>query len=427
MVLRQILKDLVSQLKDVVKLSIRRHARWLAAAMAIACWLAPISAHEVIVEQIVDMRIENQGSQLVVTLRVPAAVAGDSRLPALLKGTETAGQRDQLRVVAADIAHNLDVRQGSVTLADPIITARADASRTSLEVELRYPSRPSADRFSARINAFSSKDGRVRTVAHYQPGSGRDQVVDVTGAAVRVTFDPLFMSVVQQFAVRGLRALFDGGDHLLFLVCLLLPMRRARAVLGLVAAVVLGQAGAMIVSVNLSPMNVDWMAGSAMVAASAIVIATLQGVVRARMRWTIPIALVFGVLNGCLLAQTSVNTAQFGGAHATAAMFCFAATVLIGELWLAALAFAFRAWLDERGLPDPVVAIIGLAMVAHQALHRVADRAQIVAQGGSMGDERVLLWLTLAWIGAVLLAAASNAVAGAPVSSEPDLGRVEGL
>jgi hypothetical protein len=410
----------------VLRRTIQRHAGVLVIAAATTCWPAPISAHEVIVEQIVDMRIENQGSQLVVTLRVPAAVAGDSRLPVLLESTDTAAQQDQLSVVAADIAHNLDVRQGSVTLADPMITARADASRTSLEVELRYPSRPGASRFSARLNAFSSKDGPVRTVAHYQPESGSDQVVNVAGAAVRVTFDPPFASVLQQFAVRGLRALFEGGDHLLFLVCLLLPMRRARSVTGLVAAVVLGQAAAMIVSVNLSPMSAEWMAGSGMVAASAIVIATLQGIVRARMRWTIPIALVFGVLNGWLLAQTSVTTAQFGGAHATAALFSLAATVLIGELWLAALAFAFRAWLDERGFPDRVVAIIGLAMVAHQALHRVADRAQIVAQGGSMGDERVLLWLTLAWIGAVLLAAASNAVAGERVSSEPDLSRVEG-
>jgi hypothetical protein len=411
----------------VMKHSIRRRACVLVVAAATACWPAPIFAHEVIVEQIVEMRVANQGTQLVVTLEMPAPVTGDARLPGLLEGADAAALRNQLRIVAADIAHNLDVRQGDVTLADPIVTARPDSGGTSIEVELRYPKRPGTNRFSARVNAFSSKDGPVRTVARYQQGSGRDQIVSVAGPALRVTFDPPFTAVVQQFAVRGLRALFDGGDHLLFLVCLLLPMRRARAAFGLVAAVVLGQAAAMIVSVNLSPMSVDWMAWSGMVAASAIVIATLQGVVRARMRWTIPIALVFGVLNGCLLAQSAVTTAQFGGAHSTAAMLSFAATVLIGELWLAALAFALRTWLDERGLPDRVASIIGLAIVAHQALHRVADRAQTVAQGGSMGDERVLLWLTLAWIAAVLLAAAGNAVAGASVSSEPDLSRVEGL
>ena len=361
------------------------------------------------------MRVADQGNQLVVTLQVPAVVAGDARLPGLLKGTGTAALQDQLRIVAAGIAHNLDVRQGDITLADPTVTVRPDASRTSIEVELRYPSRPSTNRFSARVNAFSSTDGPVRTVARYNPGSGRDQIVSVTGPAVRVMFDPPFAAVLRQFAVRGLRVLFDGGDHLLFFVCLLLPMRRTRSVAGLVAAVVLGQAVAIVVAVYQAPMSADWMAGAAMVAASAIVIATLQGVVGARVRWTMLIALAFGVLNGCLLAQTAVTTAQFGGEHSSAAMFTFAAVVLIGELWLAALAWAFRAWLDERGLPDRVAAIVGLAMVAHQALHRVVDRADVVAQGGSLGDERVLLWLTLAWIGAVLLAAASNAVAGAPV------------
>jgi hypothetical protein len=398
-----------------LKRSIRHRARWLAAAMAIACWLAPISAHEVIVEQIVDMRMADEGNQFVVTLRVPAAVAGDSRLPGLLKGTDTAALQDQLRIVAADIAHNLDVRRASATLADPIITARPDASRTSLEVELRYPSRPGVDRYSARVNAFSSKDGPVRTVARYQPGSGREQVVNVTGPAVRITFDPLFGSVLRQFAVRGLRVLFDGGDHLRFLVCLLLPIRRARSAFGHVVAVVLGQAVAMIVSVNLSPMSAGSIAGTAMVTASAIVIATVQGVVGARARWTVLIALAFGMLNGCLLAQTAVATAPFGGEHSTAALVTFTAVLLVGELWLAALAWAFRAWLDDRGLPERVSAVIGLAMVAHQALHRMVDRAAIVAQAGSLPDERVLLWLTLAWIGAVLLAAASNAVAGAPV------------
>ena len=174
-------------------------------------------------------------------------------------------------------------------------------------------------------------------------------------------FDPPLGSVLGQFAVRGLRTLFDGGDQLLFLACLLLPIRRARSVFALVAAVMLGQAVAAVVSVNRPPMSADWIAGAGMVAASAIVIGSVQGVVRARLRWTIPVALAFGVLNGYLLGQTAASTAQFGGGHAHAATFTFAAVILIGELWLGALVWTFRGWLDERGLPEPVVAIIGLA------------------------------------------------------------------
>ena len=66
--------------------------------------------------------------------------------------------------------------------------------------------------------------------------------MSVTGPAARVMFDPPSRRGARQFAIRGLRTLFDGGDHLLFLACLLLPIRRARSLFALIAAVMLGQA-----------------------------------------------------------------------------------------------------------------------------------------------------------------------------------------
>ena len=62
----------------MVTISIRRFVGGVLALAAMACWLAPISAHEVVVEQVVDMRIVDEGDQLVVTLSVPATVAGES-------------------------------------------------------------------------------------------------------------------------------------------------------------------------------------------------------------------------------------------------------------------------------------------------------------------------------------------------------------
>jgi hypothetical protein len=410
----------------VVTISIRWCASGVLTLAAIACWLTPISAHEVVVEQMVNMRMADRGGELLVELQIPATAAGDLRLPALLKGNDPAALQQQLKIVTADIAHNLDVRQNDVTLADPTITVRPGATGVSIEAELHYATRPGTGRFSARLNAFSSKDGPVRTVARYQPESGGDQIVSVTGPAARVMFDPPLGAVLGQFAIRGLRTLFDGGDHLLFLACLLLPIRRARSLFALIAAVMLGQAVAAVVSVTRPPISADWVAGAGMVTASAIVIGSVQGVVRARLRWTIPVALTFGVLNGYLLGQTAASTAQFGGGHSHAATFTFGAVILIGELWLGALVWTFRGWLDERGLPEPVVAIIGLVLVAHQAVHRIVERADLVGQGASLEGQQVLIRLTLAWIGVILFAAASNAVAGGHVPSEPGLKRVEG-
>jgi hypothetical protein len=42
------------------------------------------------------------------------------------------------------------------------------------------------------------------------------------------------------------------------------------------------------------------------------------------------------------------------------------------------------------------------------------ERAQIVVQDGSFGGERAVTWLTLFWVGAILIAAMTNAASRAP-------------
>ena len=142
-----------------------------------------------------------------------------------------------------------------------------------------------------------------------------------------------------------------------------------------------------------------------MIGASAIVIAALQNLVRARARWVMLVTIAFGLCSGVAFGATLADSLQFAGAHRSVAIPAFAFIVLLGELWLGALAWTLRSWLDERGVPELFLSIGGSALIAHNALHRVLDRGQLLAQGG----ERVLVWLTLGWAGAILLAAASRA------------------
>ena len=63
-------------------------------------------------------------------------------------------------------------------------------------------------------------------------------------------------------------------------------------------------------------------------------------------------------------------------------------------------------------MPALLLSIGGAALIAHDALHRVLDRGHVLAEGGAFGGERVLVWLTLGWAGAILLVAASRAWSG---------------
>ncbi len=127
-----------------------------------------------------------------------------------------------------------------------------------------------------------------------------------------------------------------------------------------------------------------WLPGAAMAAASAIVIASMQNVAHARWRWVLALVPAFAALNGWTLGQSAEASAQFAGAHVLSGTLAFGAVVLLGELWLGALVWACRAWLHDRGLPDRLLVLVGSALVAHSAMHRVMERAQIVAQDGSL-------------------------------------------
>ena len=385
----------------------------LFAALGFVAGIATLSAHEVVVEPTVDLTLEPQGDRLLVRLHVPAAVTGDAGLPGLLLG-DPAAIGDRLRFVAADIARTLDLQQEEARLADPAVTVRPADDRTSIEVELRYAIRPGTAGFSARLNTFSAKEGAVRTNAVYRPPSGGDQTVSVTGPPTRIAFDPSASAVLPQFAVRGVRALFDNGDGLFFLACLLLPVRRARPAAALFIAVACGQAIAIAASLMRPTVGPEWLAAVGMVAASAIVIVAAQNVARAQFHWMVAVALLFGAANGVALGEAVAGSAQFAGAHRFLALAAFGVVVVAAEFWIGALAWAFRAWLDQSGVPERFVVILGSAVVAHDALHRLADRGFLLVQAGSFAAAHALVWLTLGWIAALLLVAIANALSGAP-------------
>jgi hypothetical protein len=375
--------------------------------------MALVSAHDVIVDQVVEMVVEPLGDQLVVRLHVPVAVLGDANLPRLSgQGLDPTRIGDALQIVAADIARNLDVQQGDDVLPEPIATARAGADRASIDVELRYPSRAGSERFSARLNAFRAGDRPVRTNVRYAVAAGIDHTVSVTGLPGRVVFDPLAWDVLQQFAARGLRGLLDGGDHLLFLLCMLLPVRRGRSAAALFAAAALGQTVAMSISLMRPAMTAESLTAFAMIAASVVAIGAIQNIVRAHQRWVVPLAGLFGAMNGFAFGDAFGRSEQFAGAHVPIAIAAFVIVVLLGELWLGALAWATRRWMDERGIPERVVSILVSVIIAHSAMHRVVDRGHVLAQAGSFGAERALVWLTLGWACVMMLVVVAEALAG---------------
>jgi hypothetical protein len=369
-------------------------------------------AHEVVVEQVVEVEVAPRGHQLVVRMHVPAALLGDARLPQRADGTLDADAA-ALAIVAADLARNLDVRQDDAPLGMPIASARVGADRTSIEVDLTYalagePTDLSA--LSARVNTLSAPPlTSVRTHVRFTPTSGSPRVVDVTGAPTRVAFDPPALAIARDFVTRALTSVLSAGDHVLLLACLLLASRRAGTAARLVVAMTAAQAIAIVSTGASVSIAGSWPAIAATVAASAVVVGALQTVVGADARWIAPIAAIFGLLNGVTFGDTVVAGRAFAGGHPWAATVTFVLTVAAAELWIGGVMWATWRWLTGAGVPERIGAIVMSAFIAHTALHRVADRAQVLADRGVPAADRALVWLTVAWAGVMAIVAAVQA------------------
>ena len=274
-------------------------------------WLMPVppaSAHDIAVEQPVEMVVQPQGARLVVRLNVPATLLAEAKLPRLQDGQLDAPAIDGvLSIVAADIARNLEVRQEDAPLAAPTTTVRVGADRTSIDVELVYAIR------RRRRGTF----GQAERVSCGPAAGAHERALP---AAVRTSAE------CQRVGHAGTRAVRSWRGRCASAVRRARSARAAQqrgssAVPGLPADSVTkreirrrarddGGARTGDGDRNISPSATGddrsiRLTALAMVAASAVVIAALQNIVRARVPWVAPMALAFGVLNGFAFGESS--------------------------------------------------------------------------------------------------------------------------
>jgi hypothetical protein len=244
----------------------------------------------------------------------------------------------------------------------------------------------------------------VRTIVEYAPSSGPPQTVSVTGPPTRVTFDPQLGDVLAQFMARGLAAALSLGDHLLWLFCLALLYRPSRQTFQLLAALVAAQAAGG-VAVAVVPQLVASAPLASTIAASALVVAALQNIVRARWSYVLALTVAFGLLNGFTFGALFADASQFSGSHPGIAALAFVFVLAVAELWIGAVFWTVRDRLVTVRVGDGVVTVLASVLVAHTAVHRMIDRGSLWAETGSHAGLRVSMWLALGWTLTMLLVA----------------------
>jgi hypothetical protein len=376
----------------------------LIALVALAL-LSAVHAHEVPSDVTVRMLVRPEGNRVQLLVRAPLEAMQDIVFPTFGPGyLDVPRAAPQLRDAAQLwLLDNLELYEGERRLPLTIVAVRAsipsdrsfaeyDAAlahfraaplpagldlpwqQALLDVQLEAPIESESSLFSLR--ARTERLGRrVVNAVRFLSASGGERVFQIEGDAGVVALDPRWHQSMLRFLVQGFEHILGGADHLLFLLCLVVPFRRQlRALVWIVTAFTAGHSVTLIASAyGAAPTGLWFPPLVETLIALSIVYMCVENVVSTvpRTRW--PIAFGFGLVHGFGFSFALQNTLQFAGDHVLTSLLSFNVGIELGQLLVLALLVPALNLLF-RYVPERVGGIVIAVLVGHTAWHWLAER-----------------------------------------------------
>ena len=269
---------------------------------------------------------------------------------------------------------------------------------------------------------------RVTIALRLLTPDGRDRVFELHDDPGLVLLDPRWGQAATRFVWSGFVHILDGTDHLLFLLCLVIPIRRIRTLVAVVTSFTVAHSMTLIASAyDLVPGALWFPPLVETLIAASIVYMALENIVGARLmrRWLI--TFTFGLVHGFGFSFALRDSLQFAGSHLLTSLLSFNVGVELGQLVVLAvivpaLHVVFRFVVAER-----MGTIIVSAIVAHTAWHWMTERGGQLLQFPRPAVDAVLLVGIMRWAMVVVALAATIWLARVLVRLKADAVRARGV
>jgi hypothetical protein len=249
-----------------------------------------------------------------------------------------------------------------------------------LDVVLDYPIVSDRSRFSIEP-ALARLGVRTTTVLRFQAAGGRERAFEYIGDPGLVRLDPRWYQAAMRFVALGFAHILDGIDHLLFILCLVIPFRKIRPLVGVVTAFTVAHSMTLIASsLGYAPDALWFPPLIEVLIALSIVWMALENIAGARLdrRWMF--AFGFGLVHGFGFSFALRESLQFAGAHLVTSLLSFNVGVELGQLLVIAVAVPVLGWIFTHVVAERMGTIILSAIVAHTAWHWMLDRGAVLAR-----------------------------------------------
>ncbi|MGE0312883.1 MAG: HupE/UreJ family protein [Lautropia sp.] len=399
----------------------------------LSCVVHAVRAHELPADVRVQAFVRPLGDRLQVLVRVPLAAMRESDLP--LRGPgyldlERAGPA--LRTAASLwVADNLGLRENGRPLGVPTIESirvslasdrsfedidRAIAhlgapplassqdlvwNQQLLDVAFAYAIESPRSRFE--IDARLARLGlRVSVALHFLPADGDERAWVLHGDEGWIALDPGIGQAASRFVAEGLRHILGGVDHLLFIVCLVLPLRRVAPLLAIVTAFAIAHSISLAAAVlGLLP-DALWFAPLVeWLIAVSILLMALENMLGTSLsgRWIV--GFVFGLVHGVGFATGLRESLQFAGKHLFVALTSFNVGIEIGQIVVLLVVVGALRWVVARA-PERALLLILSGLIAHTAWHWCGERWAVLSQFPVPEPDAAALPQLLRWVAAAL-------------------------
>ncbi len=278
-----------------------------------------------------------------------------------------------------------------------------------LDVLFEYPIRSEDSDFSIRP-APARLGLRVTTILHFVTPGGALRTFELHGDPGLVRLDPRWHQAASRFVGQGFAHILGGLDHLLFLVCLVIPFRRLRPLIALVTAFTIAHTITLIASVyGLVPKALWFPALVETLIAASIVYMALENIVGADVKRRFVVSFAFGLVHGFGFSFALRESLQFAGSHMVTSLLSFNLGVELGQILVLVLLVPALSGLFRYVVAERMGTILLSALVAHTSWHWMSERAGVLSQyrivpaivdGDQLGS--ALPWLLLALILAAL-------------------------
>jgi hypothetical protein len=381
-------------------------AAWLFCAVS---GLLSASAHDLPLDRIMNgfVKIEPRQADFVIRIPldllrgVPFPLVGDHyKVEASKSAIETALKdlpgvlelwEDNIQLLPSSATGQLapladrsfeDYNRAVAQVAEPLAPDTVIAYEQGyLDAHFIYPISSPKSVFSIQTTIGADLGDYVRLTIRFIPLGEPSRAMMITGASGRVALDPAWYQASVGFVRLGIEHILSGIDHLLFLLCLIIPFRRIWGLIPVITAFTVGHSITLIgTAYNIAPVGAWFPPFIETAIAVSIVYMALENIVGASLRRRWIIAGLFGLVHGFGFADILKEQLQFAGSNLLVSLFSFNIGIEIGQFAVLCVFVPVLALLFRGAMAGRMGIIVLSAIVAHTAWHWMLDRADVLWQ-----------------------------------------------